>query len=1715
MNPMRNDRRRALYSAAAMLALAAAILTAGLLVTRDGGGRENSEVPPPIEHVVTSEGWQAVDVAPPDDRYVMRASVEGEGGVSRQTAFVLESHTRDLEIGALGDRLVVEPAFDYDVDGNTGKVTITPTAPLRAGAAYRFTLLDPSDGHELRSWAFQTESPLRVVQTLPGNASTNVPLDSGIELTFSHDGVTGVEDRFSITPAVEGSFETHKRVVVFVPQALAPETLYTVTLSSGVTVFGTELEMNEPFAFSFETGSTNRDETLPYQTQGVSFTTLVSESATSEPPIMQVVLNGLADPASLPIEVYRYRDADAFVEAIQQAGQVPGWSHFVRRDFRLDTSGLDRVAAFTPETVAPNASYARYIVFPEALGPGFYLVEAQWDQSQVPEAQRLPPVQALLQVTDLAAYTSVSTTNTLVWVNDLASGAPVEGARVEDTDGGSHATAADGVAMFDTPPELAEQPADEPYYDVRSSTEQPPTRVLRVEHNDRIAIVPLDAGGPIGINSDYYADYRRGYYPYYGSGSAEYWSYVYTDRGLYRKTDEVNIWGIARRRQGFSPGEMFTARLTGGGYYDYQYEPAVLSEVPVTVSDTGTFQGTLSFEGASASGYQLEIVDADGDVVTQAYVQVMDFITPAYRLDIVPERRAMIHGETINVDVTTEFFDGSPAPGIAAAYQDFNNYDEQPITTDDDGRFSFTHTAVGGLPLDGPQAQYAHARPTGPEAGEIFGEATIVVVPAAVTADLQATVENGRASVQGKVYSIDLSALADDSDYSYYGSDDYYGDAVPGRAIAASVTEITYDKIETGEYYDFIAKLKRKKYEYIERTNLLPAVNLVSGPDGSYAFDFPARAEHWYRIEVMVRDDQGRTGGTHTTVSGDFIDFSPYANDTFLRLQEKDAPPDMSASYREPRRWSEGDDVELRMVRSGGLADTGAEYRYLYTRAQNGIRDYTTQPSPEFAFTFAAEDAPSIHIEGVQFNGRGYEVSYTPYLAQYEYEDRELDVKVIPDRERYEPGDEVTLSVETRDKAGNPVQSEVLLSAVDEAIFRVAGYSAYEAEMLQELYQPVPSGVLQVYVPTFATAKELFTPGGRGGGGGPGSIPAPDTGGGQDSSPRSKFRDVALFDTVRTDGDGRGSITFTLPDNITSWRVTSRGVTGALQAGSAVTNLPSGLPFFVEVTSNTEYLASDRPVIALRAFGRDLHRGDVVEYRITAPSLGLNDVGVVGAAFTSVPFELAALSEGEHEITVEGRSGGLRDGLVRKVRVVTSRLQRAEARFAEVAPGMLLEGAADGSTRVVFTDHNRGRYYDDLMRLSSTWGDRLDQMLARNTSQKLLEEQFEAEVFWSPALFDASLYQTDDGGLALFPYADDELILSVRALSVAPDKFEQVRLAQYFRAIVDDPDETRERAIIALFGLAAAGEPVLPAVANAAQEPDLTVTERLYLGLAALAAGDEEVAREQYRLVMLRYAERRDPYVRVRTGTDQDDILEATALAADLAAGLGDASADGLFEYTMTNATTDLLVELEQVSFLARAVPRLSSQPVKFSYELEGERHEETLENGRSFAVVVSPEELASLDAQVLDGRLGVATYFLAPFDPTSVSVDPDVTITRVIVSDGNGIGPNDVVLVRLDYTIGPQALDGCYEITDIAPSGLRPITQPRRFIDGDLRLWPYRIDGQRVHFCAWNQERPYTAEYWARVVTTGSYTAEPATIQSQQSADSFNLTGSETIEIR
>jgi hypothetical protein len=191
---------------------------------------------------------------------------------------------------------------------------------------------------------------------------------------------------------------------------------------------------------------------------------------------------------------------------------------------------------------------------------------------------------------------------------------------------------------------------------------------------------------------------------------------------------------------------------------------------------------------------------------------------------------------------------------------------------------------------------------------------------------------------------------------------------------------------------------------------------------------------------------------------------------------------------------------------------------------------------------------------------------------------------------------------------------------------------------------------------------------------------------------------------------------------------------------------------------------------------------------------------------------------------------------------------------------------------------------------------------------------------------------------------------------------------------------------------------------------------------------------------------------------------------------------------------------------------------VRFAYTLDGQRKETELKGGESLALLLSSEQLAALKPEPLQGQVGVATFYLAPRDAAAIEKDPDVAITRLFEGPGGGplvLRDGELVRVLLNYTLGPQALDGCYQVSDLLPSGLKAVTRPYAWgITDPNAFYPYLIEGQRVSFCTYKSDLRRSIIYYARVTGRGEFDAEPAIIQSQKAPESINLSAAERLVI-
>jgi len=310
-----------------------------------------------------------------------------------------------------------------------------------------------------------------------------------------------------------------------------------------------------------------------------------------------------------------------------------------------------------------------------------------------------------------------------------------------------------------------------------------------------------------------------------------------------------------------------------------------------------------------------------------------------------------------------------------------------------------------------------------------------------------------------------------------------------------------------------------------------------------------------------------------------------------------------------------------------------------------------------------------------------------------------------------------------------------------------------------------------------------------------------------------------------------------------------------------------------------------------------------------------------------------------------------------------------------------------------------------------------------------------------------------------------------------------------------------------------------------------------------LKMGDESLARKIYSEVLNDSAEKMDPYIRLKVGKDNDDMLTATALAAELGAGLNAPEHEKLWKYVQERGNKDVLTSLEELQYLTNVLPKQIPGEASFTVVVDGKSVTKKLAKWETYNLSLTPEQLASIEFKDVNGKIGlVSTYeiplaFGASAANLNLNLGPDsvyaevknlgvgAAVSREYFVDGkktNKFNESDLVEIRIYPVINKNSLSGSYQVTDYLPSGLRLVTSPyvrgAQFTDNNY-WWPFEVDGQVVKFSLsrdWNKynNQKYFS-YYARVSNAGEYLAESTVIQSLQSSAIKNYGNSATVVIQ
>jgi alpha-2-macroglobulin len=144
--------------------------------------------------------------------------------------------------------------------------------------------------------------------------------------------------------------------------------------------------------------------------------------------------------------------------------------------------------------------------------------------------------------------------------------------------------------------------------------------------------------------------------------------------------------------------------------------------------------------------------------------------------------------------------------------------------------------------------------------------------------------------------------------------------------------------------------------------------------------------------------------------------------------------------------------------------------------------------------------------------------------------DRYLKVSIAPQQASLEPGTQQHVAFHVHDAAGKPAAGEVVAMVVNEAILQLSGYRP--PDLVQMIFADQPISTRFGDSRDYAVLQTQTPPLEKGWGYGGGFL-----GGAQGTRVRTNFKPMAYYGVIATDAGGNASATFTLPDDLTTWRV--------------------------------------------------------------------------------------------------------------------------------------------------------------------------------------------------------------------------------------------------------------------------------------------------------------------------------------------------------------------------------------------------------------------------------------------------------------------------------------------------------------------------------------------------------------------------------------------------
>lgn len=1137
------------------------------------------------------------------------------------------------------------------------RVTLAPERPLPLDAQVTLTLDAALTGEqgklplgtEYRA-GWKVYGPLKLTGMRFCEGAYRCPYGPLVLEVTNEVDLQTLKGKVKVTPAVElawdeaqswapnGKWDSDRSPYVAVPGKFKPGTAYTVTVDPG---FG------DVFKQSAQAGGTRplKTDDLTPRLQPGPYEALLEALPGKEPTYPVEVANL----TSLEVKAWKLTVPE-LVRAIQRDSYEARNTQVVARPADVSES---RALKFPRNQGRVYGLQLGSVLGPTLKGAVLSVLDSPQLENHPKDGYR-----NLIQVTDLAVHTKYGPKKSLAWVTRLSTGGSVEGAEVQvySSDAAllfSGKTDASGLVDIPALPQVRAQYAW-----------QVPAMVV-------VASLADDTSATSTAWNRGVEAYEFGLAGAWEGEAPQNSGFLFTDRGVYRPGDTVELKGVVRYRslgELKAPAEGSTLKVVVNDSRDNRAQQAV-----VKVSRYGTFSMKIGVSKDAALGFWS--IEATGETPAGPFsindgFRVEEYRAPQFRVDVELAKNALIAGEALGANVFARYLFGAPmrdakakwsvvrsSTSFSAAVAPDFTFAQETWWWDDDApteQSGFVASGDGAIDAKGslavaagateapggkPYVYALEAEVTDVNRQAVAGRAALTVHPAAFYVGLRSPVGFMQA---GKAYGLDTLVV------------DVDGKKVAGRKLEVKVVSRSWKSVKKKDASGgFVVVSEPEEKEAGQCA-------LVSG-DGPVPCSFTPPTGGFYIARATVKDDGGRV---HQASLGTYA-----LGEGFVAWQRNDT--DRIELVLDKPRYDVGDVAKV-LVKS-----PYPQANAVFTVEREGVLErklLKLEGSVTAVDLPITEDmVPNVFVGALLMRPRvaqgGLESGDDPgrpnarvglVKLSVEKKAKRLTVAVKTDKADYRPGDEVTIDVEAKDFKGAGADGEVTLFVVDEAVLRLTAYAT--PDPIERIFQERGLSVRTGEPLLNLVRRRSFGEKGEAQGGGGGDEPS-------GKGFRSNFKTtVAFLPDLQLKG-GRAQAKVKLPDNLTEFRVMAVVVTQAERFGSGEASLKVSKPVLALPALPRFARVGDRFEAGVVVHSKGAGAGEVT---VTASAQGLvlegpaeKKVQVAEGAPREVRFAFVAQAPGLATLRFKAVKGAESDGVEQKLPVELPLATEAVATYGD------------------------------------------------------------------------------------------------------------------------------------------------------------------------------------------------------------------------------------------------------------------------------------------------------------------------------------------------------------------------------------------------------------------------------------------------------------------